>query len=57
MRNALVPGRRPPKFPVPKFIETISETVLREKINWTTVINLLKWNEVLQTEGFHFNSW
>ena len=32
MRNALVPGRRPRKFPAPKFpIETIAEPVLREK--------------------------
>ena len=24
---------------------------------WTTVINLLKWSEVLQMEGSRFNSW
>ena len=30
MHNALVPGCRPPKFPAPKFIETIAEPVLRE---------------------------
>ena len=34
MRNALVPGRRPRKFPAPKFIETTAEPVLREnKLN------------------------
>ena len=53
MRNALVPGRRPRKFPPQIFIEIIA---LHEKNNWMTVINLLKWSEVLQTEGFPFNS-
>ena len=53
MRNALVPGRRSRKF----HFETITEPVLREEQNWTAVMNLLKWSEVLQTEGFRFNSW
>ena len=39
-------------------IETIAESVLRDKQKLNdTVINLLKWSEVLQTEGFSFNSW
>ena len=33
-----------------------AEPVLREKKNRTTVINLLKGSQVLQTEGFRFNS-
>ena len=41
-------------FPRQNLTETIAEPVLREKKNWTTVINLPKWSEVLQTEGLAF---
>ena len=36
---------------------SLTETIVTRIENWTTVINLLKWSEVLQTEGFRFNSW
>ena len=55
MHSYPVAGRE--NFPRQNSIETIAESVLRDKKNWTPVINLLKWSEVLQTEGFSFNSW
>ena len=57
MRNALVPGRRPRKFPAPKFNWYHIRIGVTGKKNWTTVIHLLKGSEVLQREGFRFNSW
>jgi len=57
MRNALVPGRRPRKFPALKFHWNQCRTGVSGKKKSTRVINLLKWSEVLQTEGFRFNGW
>ena len=54
MHSFLVAGRE--NFPRQTLSEITAEPVLCEK-NWTTMINLLKWSEVLQTEGFRFNSW
>ena len=45
------------KIPAPKFNWNHCRTGVTRIENWTTVINLLKWSEVLQTEGFRFNSW
>ena len=55
MHSYPVAGRE--NFPHQILTETIAEPVLREKKNRTTVINSPKWSEVLQTEGFRFNSW
>ena len=57
MRNALVPGRWPRKFPALIFHWNQCRTGVSGKNKSTSVINLLKWSEVLQTEGFCFNSW
>ena len=55
MHSYSVAGRE--NFSHQNLIETIAELVLCEKKNWTQVINLLRWSEALQTEGFRFNSW
>ena len=55
--NALIPGHQPWKFPAQKCNRNHCRSRCHTKKSWTTVINLLKWSEVLQREGFCFHSW
>ena len=57
MRNALVPGRRPRKFPARKFNWNHCRNRRHAKKSWTTVRNLLKSSEILKSQGFCFYSW
>ena len=57
MCNALIPGHQPWKFPAQKFNWNHCRNRCHTKKSWMTVINLLKWSDVLQREGFRFHSW
>ena len=39
------------------YLKPLQKPVSGKKYSWTIVRNMLKWSEILQREGFCFNSW